>query len=682
MATDPICGMYVDENTATIKKTVNHTTYSFCSNNCLVAFEAPEKELRRLKFEAFFGGVFAAIAMALFLLPGIPYHEWIAMFATAPVQFVIGRRFYAGTWDGLKSRSANMDTLIALGTSAAWFYSAFVTFTGGDGVYFEVAAIIIAATVIGKYLEEIMKHRATAALHKLMDLRPKTARVLVNGKETEKPISEVKVEEICVIKPGETVPTDGVIVEGHSEVNESMVTGESMPVPKGKGDEVIGGTLNESGLLNVKATKVGEDTVLSQIIALVGQAQLQKIPIQHLVDRISAKFVPTVIVVALLSALLWFFTGQVFIFALTIAISVLIIACPCALGLATPTALVIGIGKAAEQGILVRAGSALELAKNIDTIVFDKTGTLTKGKPEVTDVYAAAGTKKEDVLKSAAIAERGSEHPLGKAVVAKAESEDIKVPQPKSVTAKTGKGIVASYGKKSIAVGNRELMRSLKINVAKAEPALRKYENQAKTAVFVAVGRKAIGVIALADALKDTSIEAVQKLQRLGKELVLLTGDHETVARQIAESVGITSVISDVKPEQKVGKIKELQSQGKKVCMVGDGINDAPALAQADLGIAIGSGTDVAKETGQIVLIKDDLRDVARAIEISGKTIGKIKQNLFWAFAYNVAAIPIAAGVLYPSFGLLLSPLIASIAMATSSITVVGNSLLMKLKKF
>jgi Cu+-exporting ATPase len=672
--------MFVDDKSATITKTVDKTKYYFCSSNCLVAFEAPEKEMRRLKYEAIFGGIFAAVAGVLFFLTEIPYHEWIALFVTFPVQFVIGRRFYRGAWDGLKAKSANMDTLIALGTSAAWFYSAYVTFTGGDGVYFEVAAIIIAATVIGKYLEEIMKHKATTALHKLMDLRPKVAKVLVKGKEIEKPISEVKIGDICVVRPGESIPTDGVVFEGHSEVNESMVTGESMPVSKYKGDSVIGGTINEGSMLKIKTTKVGEDTVLQQIIALVGQAQLQKIPIQHLVDKVAARFVPTVILIALGAFAFWSLTGQEFIFALTIAISVLIIACPCALGLATPTALVIGIGKAAAQGVLVREGSALELAKNVDTIVFDKTGTLTKGKPDVIDIVALKG-KREDVLRIAAIAEHGSEHPLGRAIVKKADDLKLKVPEGSKYKTISGKGIIAEYKGSGIMVGNRALMGDYKINMRKVEPALKKYEAQAKTAILVSVDRQIIGIITLADTLKETSPAAVEKLKKLGKDIILLTGDNSETAKEVSKQVGISKFIANVKPGDKSAKIKELQAQGHKVAMVGDGVNDAPALAQADLGIAIGGGTDVAKETGQIVLIKDDLRDVAKAIEISNKTIGKIKQNLIWAFGYNVAAIPIAAGLLYPSFGLLLSPLIASIAMATSSASVVGNSLLMKIMK-
>jgi len=673
--------MYVDEKSATITKTIKETKYFFCSSNCLVAFEAPEKEMRRLKYEAIFGGIFAAVAMVLFFFEDIQYHDIAALLVTLPVQFVIGRRFYLGTWDALKMKTANMDTLIALGTSAAWFYSAFVVVSGGNGVYFEVAAIIIAATVIGKYLEEIMKHKATAALHKLMDLRPKVAKVLVKGKEIEKPISEVSVNDICVVRPGESIPTDGLIIEGHSSVNEAMVTGESMPVSKYKGDSVIGGTINEGGLLKVKTTKVGEDTVLSQIIALVGQAQLQKIPIQHLVDKVAAKFVPAVLLVALGAFAFWYVSGLPFIFAFTIAISVLIIACPCALGLATPTALVIGIGKAAEQGVLVRAGEALELAKNVDTIVFDKTGTLTKGKPDVIDIVALKG-KKTDVLRIAAIAEYGSEHPLGRAIVKKADDLKLKVQEGKKYKTISGKGITAEYKDAGIMVGNRALMGDYKISLRKVEPSLKEFEKQAKTAVLVAVDRQIVGIVTLADTLKETSPAAVDKLKKLGKDIILLTGDNSQTAKEIAKQVGITEVIANVKPGDKAAKIKQLQQQGKKVAMVGDGINDAPALAQADLGIAIGSGTDVAKETGQIVLIKDDLRDVAKAIEISNKTIGKIKQNLFWAFGYNVAAIPIAAGLLYPSYGILLSPIIASIAMATSSVSVVGNSLLMKLQKY
>ena len=599
MATDPICGMYVDEKTATIKRKIKETTYYFCGSNCLVAFEAPEKEMKRLKYEAVFGGIFAAIAGLLFFIK-FPYHEWVMLLVTLPVQFVIGRRFYQGTLDALKAKTANMDTLIALGTSAAWFYSAFVVLSNGHGIYFEVAAFIIAATIIGKYFEELMKHKATEALHKLMDLKPKTARILVSGKEVEKPISEIKVGDVCVVKPGEIIPTDGIILEGHSEINEAMVTGESMPVSKDKGDEVIGGTINESGLLKIKATKVGEDTVLSQIISLVGKAQLEKIPIQHVVDKVAAKFVPAVIVVALLSFAYWYFTGQEFIFAFTILISVLIIACPCALGLATPTALLIGIGKAAESGILVRSGEALELAKSIDTIIFDKTGTLTEGKPSVTDVVAFSGSK-EDVLRIAAIAEKGSEHPLAKAVLQEASELGINVPDVKNIEAVTGQGVKAKYSNKEILVGNRKLISSSKIDLKKFESEVKYLEEQAKTAAIVAYGKQVIGVIGISDTIKKSSIEAIAKLKMNGKEIIMITGDNEVTANAIAKQAGIDRVLAQVLPKDKADEIKKLQKEGKKVCMVGDGINDAPALAQADLGIAIGSGTDVAKETCEML---------------------------------------------------------------------------------
>jgi len=682
MATDPICGMFVDEKSATIKRTIKGTTYYFCSSNCLVAFEAPEKETKILKYSAVFGLILAAAVLAVTFLYAGPFMKLIAFLLATPVQLVIGYRYYKGAWDGLKMKTANMDTLIALGTSAAWVYSTLVTFVPnlGTGVFFDVSAVIIAITVTGKYFEEVAKGKASESLHKLMDLRPKTAKILVKGKEIEKPVSEIALGDICVVRPGESIPTDGIVVEGHSDVNESMVTGESMPVSKYKGDQVIGGTINEAGLLKIKATKVGEDTVLSQIIALVGQAQLGKIPIQHMVDRVAAKFVPAVIGIALLAFSFWYLTGQSFIFSLTILVSVLIIACPCALGLATPTALLIGIGKAAESGILVRQGEALELAKNVDTIVFDKTGTLTKGRPDVIDIIPIKG-KKEAVLKVAAIAEKGSEHPLGRSIFKRANDLKLKIPDAEKYRAVTGKGILARYSNSDILVGNRDLMKEYKISLRKVEPILKEYEAQAKTAILVALDRQIIGIITLADTLKETSKDAVDSLRKLGKEVILLTGDNEQTAKEIAKQVGITNIVANIKPGDKAAKIKELQQRGRKVAMVGDGVNDAPALAQADLGIAIGSGTDVAKETGQIVLIKDDLRDVAKAIEISNKTINKIYQNLVWAFGYNVAVIPIAAGLLYPSFGLLLSPLIASVAMATSSISVVGNSLLMKMQK-
>ena len=682
MATDPVCGMNVDEKKATIKKVSNGITYYFCSENCLVTFEKPEVEMKNLKKLVALSILLSIpIILVSYLEFSLPINRDILLllFAT-PVQFIAGWRFYKGTWDALKAQTANMDTLIAIGTTTAWAYSTAAVFSPqvfGNDIYFDVSAVIITLILLGKYFEEVVKGRASEALRKLVDLKPKTAIVIRNGKEVEVAVSEIQEGENFIVKPGERIATDGIVKSGHSAVDESMITGESMPVTKTAGSEVIGATINKSGLLRIEATKVGADTTLSKIIELVGTAQLHKIPIQRLVDKISAYFVPLVIVIALLSFGYWYLlAGKPVIFALTIFVSVLIIACPCALGLATPTALLVGSGKAAENGILIRNGEALELVRNIDTIIFDKTGTLTKGEISVTDIVAF-GTDEKEVLRLAALAEMGSEHPLGVAIVKEGEKKKLASQRLDSYQTVEGKGIKAKYMSREILVGTRKFMSENKIKFDR-EAEMEKFESRGKTTVIVAYGGKLIGLIALADTLKDHATSVTKKLQSMGKHVIMITGDNERTAKAIAQQVGIDEVLAQVLPGDKAGKIKELQEQGRKVIMVGDGINDAPALAQADVGIAIGSGTDIAKETGQIVLIKNDLRDVVTAIEIGKYTMSKIKQNLFWAFAYNIVGIPIAAGLLYGGYSILLSPIIAAAAMGLSSISVVSNTLLMK----
>jgi len=678
MAKDPVCGMYVDESKAAYKTSVGDVTYYFCSETCFRTFERPEIEIRNLKYLVIFGAVISALVLAFSFLIKV---NNILLFALAtPVQFIAGWRFYKGTYDSLKQRTANMDTLIAIGTSAAWGYSTLVTFlpqfTGE--VYFDTSVVIITFILAGKLLEEVAKGKASESIRRLMDLQPRMARVIGDGEEREIPVEQVQVGDVVVVRPGERVPVDGEVVEGYSTIDESMVTGESIPVDKKVGDEVIGATMNMSGMFKFKATKVGQDTTLAQIIKLVGDAQLHKVPIQRLADKISAHFVPAVIAVAVISFLAWnFLFGKGPVFSLTIFVSVLIIACPCALGLATPTAILVGTGKSAENGILIRGGEALETAHKITTVVFDKTGTLTKGKPSVTNVVASAGTREEDVLRLAAIAEKGSEHPIGNAIVQRAIERKLEIPGASSYKTVPGKGIKAEFSGKTILVGNRIFLRESGISTDAVEPELRRLEGEGKTAIIVAHRGKVIGIIAVADTSKDYSKEAVEELHKMRKEVVMITGDNERTARAIAGQLGIGRVLAQVLPQDKANEIRKLQGEGKVVAMVGDGINDAPALAQADVGIAIGSGTDVAKETGNIVLIKEDLRDVVTAIDLSGYTIRKIKQNLFWAFFYNSAGIPIAAGVLYP-FGFLLNPIVAGVAMAFSSVTVVTNSLLMK----
>ncbi len=607
---------------------------------------------------------------------GVMVPNIVLLALATPVQFIVGYRFYQGTYTALKSGSASMDTLIAVGTSAAYIYSAIVTLAPGFGdyVYFDSAALIITFIILGKWLEAITKGRASAAITKLMGLQPKTALVVRKGKEIDIPVEDIAVGDIVIVKPGQKIPVDGVVLSGSSSVDESMVTGESIPVEKNKGDTVIGGTINKHGSFRFKATKVGKDTVLAQIIQLVEEAQGSKAPIQRLADTVSGYFVPAVILIAIAAFFVWYIAGQSFVFSLSVFISVLIIACPCALGLATPTAIMVGTGKGAENGILIKSGEALENARRITTVVMDKTGTLTEGKPKVTDVVALGKITRKDLLRYAAIAEKRSEHPLADAILTKAREEKIAVPEATKFEAIPGKGIIARYGKNEILLGNASLMARYKV----ALPDLGKLEGEGKTVMILAVDKKTVGLIAVADTLKKSSKEAVHSLKSMGKEVVMITGDNSKTADAIAKQLGIDYSLAEVLPQEKEKEIEKLQAKGKIVAMIGDGINDAPALAKADLGIAIGAGTDVALETGEIVLMKSDLMDAVRAIKLSSYTMKKIKQNLFWAFFYNSVGIPIAAGILYPFTGLLLNPIIAGAAMAFSSVSVVSNSLLMK----
>ncbi len=647
--------------------------------------QAREKEIKKLK-KLFLISLFLTIPIFLIAMPlkwlgiTLPNEGLILLFFATPVQFFVGYMFYRGSFFALKSKSVNMDVLIALGTSAAYFYSLFVLIfpNFGENVYFETSAVIITFITLGKWLEAKTKGKASEAIKKLIGLQPKTAIVIRNGKEMQISISEVNVGDIVLVKPGQKIPVDGIVIEGHSSVDESMITGESIPVEKKKGDEVIGGTINKHGSFKFKATKVGKDTLLSQIIKLVEEAQGSKAPIQRLADKVSSYFVPIVIVIAFLSFIFWYFVfGKSFIFALSIFIAVLIIACPCALGLATPTAIMVGTGKAAEFGILVKNAEALETVHKATTIIFDKTGTLTEGKPKVTDIFAVNNLSKKEILMFASIAEKNSEHPLAEAIISKAKEEKITIPNPSFFEAIPGHGVLARYNKKIILFGNIKLMKKYKIKTSMVEEKINALENEGKTVMILALNKKVVGLIAVADTLKESSKEAIKKLKAIGKEIVMVTGDNERTAKAIAKQAGIDKFLANVLPHEKEKEIEKLQRKGKIVAMVGDGINDAPALAKADIGIAIGAGTDVALETGQIILIKNDLRDVVKSLYLCIYTIKKIKQNLFWAFFYNSAAIPIASGVFYP-MGLLLNPMIAAAAMAFSSVTVVFNSLSMK----
>ncbi len=651
--------------------------------------KADETEIGEYKTKVAIGAVFSIplLVLAMGGLVGITFPEIIAK-NMLYIQFLLclppmyaGREFFVRGAKGIINKMPTMDTLVGIGVGAAFLYSAAATFAGiGSEAYYEIAAVVATFILLGRFLEARARGRASEAIKKLMGLAPKTALVIRNKKEIEIPIEQVIVGDLVIVKPGEKIPVDGTVVSGESAVDESMVTGESMPATKRKGDAVIAGTINKHGTLTFKATKVGKETLLSQIIKLVEQAQNSKPPIQKLVDQISAVFVPVVAVIALAVFLYWYLiAGQSFLFSLTIFITILIIACPCALGLATPTAIIMGTGKGAERGILIKNAASLETAKKVNTVIFDKTGTLTKGEPEVIDVYTL-GEKRTTVLSFAASAESRSEHPLAEAIVLKARGEKIQVIEPVNFKAISGKGITASVKGKTVTVGSPSLMKELKISTKGFEEALDETEENGRTGVYVIVNKKAIGLISIADAVKETSKEAVTKLNEMGISVYMITGDNERTAKAIAQQVGIlpSNVLAHVLPQDKAAKVKELQQRGKVVAMVGDGINDSPALAQSDLGIAMGSGTDVAMESGQIVLVKSDVRDVANAIDLSKYTVSKIKQNLLWAFGYNIVLIPVAAGVFYPFTGMLLNPLLAGVAMALSSVSVVSNALTMK----
>jgi Cu+-exporting ATPase len=645
--------------------------------------QARDREQRRLVLLLIFS---FSLAIPVFVLSMVmPFDSsadnWLLLGLTTPVQFLVGWQFYVGTYKALRNRRANMDVLIALGTTAAYVYSLLVTAmpaTFEGDVYFDTAALIISIVLLGRYLEARAKGRASEAIKKLMGLRPKTASIIVDGVETHVAVEDVEVGQIVVVRPGERIPVDGMVVEGASAVDESMLTGESMPVDKKTGDGVVGATINKDGMLKFRATKVGKDTALAQIIRLVEQAQGSKAPIQRLADSVAAVFVPAVITIALIAFIAWFvILGKPFVFALEAAISVLVIACPCALGLATPTAIMVGTGKGAQNGILIKSAASLERAYRIDTIVFDKTGTLTEGKPVVTDVVSLGGASEADILRLAASAEKGSEHPVGQAIVAAARKEGREPSDPESFQALSGRGVLATVEGKEVLLGNRILMNDNGVQTANVEETVTGLENKGKTVMLVALERKVAGLIAVSDTLRDNAAEAIGQLQRMGLETVMITGDNQRTAEAIAREAGMEKVLAQVLPDDKAREVQDLQAGGKVVAMVGDGINDAPALAQADIGIALGSGTDVAMESGDVVLVRNDLRDVPEAIRLSRYTISKVKQNLFWAFAYNTLGIPIAAGVLYPWTETLLNPVIAAAAMAFSSISVVSNSLLM-----
>ena len=665
---------------------------------------AAQREMRAVRNRFIFAAAIALSIMALGFGPsfiGKPYLLWAL---ATPVQFWAGWRFYRGMWGALRHKTADMNTLIAVGTSAAYLYSVaavlFPSFFASAGVepglYFDTSAMIITLILVGRFLETRARGQTSEAIKKLIGLNPKTALVIREGKEREIPVEDVQVGDLIVVHPGERVPVDGVVRQGYSSVDESMITGESIPVEKKVGDEVIGASINKTGSFQFEATRVGKDTTLARIVRLVEEAQGSKAPIQRLADVIAGYFVPVVIGVAIITFIIWFFAGPApaLTFAILNFVAVLIIACPCALGLATPTAIMVGTGKGAEHGVLVRSGQALERAHQINAVLLDKTGTLTRGEPAVTDIVAVPSSSEEEVLRLAASAERVSEHPLAEAIVKAASEKRLKISTASDFRAIPGHGVEALVEGKKVLLGNLRLMRERGFPLNGLEEKANHLFGEGKTAMFVSLDSQVVGVIGLADTLKPDAREAVQALHRMGIETLMLTGDNRRTAEAIAREAGIEHVRAEVLPEHKAQEVKKLQ-QGKVVAMVGDGINDAPALAQADVGIAIGTGTDIAMETGEITLMRGDLEGIVTAISLSKRTMRTIKQNLFWAFAYNTALIPVAAGVLYLAFGHIgvppglrfvlgdygfLNPILAAAAMAASSITVVTNSL--RLRRF
>jgi Cu+-exporting ATPase len=660
---------------------------------------AAEGEIRRLRARLLIGGTLSIpVLLGSFAewfpwVPGFLSHPLTLFVLTTPIQFWVGWQFHRGFWKALRHRTADMNTLVSIGTNAAYLYSVGLTFFPGaiapQGVqvmpYYDTAAILITLIVMGRWLEAKARGKTSEAITRLVGLRPKTARVTRGGHEQDIPVAEVRVGDLVLVRPGEKIPVDGVIREGHSALDESMVTGESLPVEKGPGAQVIGATLNKTGSFTLEATKVGRDTMLAQIVRLVEQAQGSKAPIQRIVDKIAGLFVPVVVLVAGVTFGVWLLFGPepAVRFALSSAVAVLVIACPCALGLATPTSIMVGTGRGAEFGVLVKNAESLERTGRIDVVVFDKTGTLTAGRPSVTDIVVAdeaadrgaAASRRRELLRLAACAERGSEHPLGDAILRQAKAEGIEPVAADEFKALPGLGVRAVVEGREVYLGNLRLMRERGIDLAELHGAAEALSRQGRTPMFVAVDGRPLGVIAVADTLKPHAKTAVATLRRLGIEVVMITGDAPQTAEAIARQAGIDRVLAEVLPEHKALEIRRLQQQGRVVAMVGDGINDAPALAQADVGIAIGSGTDVAMEAADVTLVGGDLRGVVTAYELSRRTMRNIKENLFWAFAYNVVLIPVAAGVLYPFSGVLLSPVLAGAAMALSSVTVVGNAL-------
>ncbi|MBD2205889.1 copper-translocating P-type ATPase [Calothrix sp. FACHB-1219] len=678
-----------------------YAAYPLQPQNLLAGEDDEEKrhrqqESRELQRKVTLGGVISTVLLIGSLpmmtglnLPFIPtwlHNPWLQLILTTPVQFWCGYSFYINTWKALKRHAATMDTLIVLGTSAAYFYSLFATLLPGffisqglmPDVYYETAAIVITLILLGRLFENRAKGQTSAAIRQLIGLQAKTARLIRNGEEIDVPIEQVAIGDVILVRPGEKIPVDGEVVAGTSTVDEAMVTGESIAVKKQPGDEVIGATINKTGSFQFRATRVGKDTVLAQIVQLVQQAQGSKAPIQRLADQVTGWFVPAVIAIALFTFIIWYNIMGNITLALMTTVGVLIIACPCALGLATPTSVMVGTGKGAENGILIKGAESLELAHQIKTIVLDKTGTITQGKPTVTDFLTVNGTANGNeiqLIQLAASLERNSEHPLAEAVVRYAQSQEVTLTEARDFEAISGSGVQGIVSHQLVQIGTQRWMEELQIHTQALQPDKERLEYLGKTAVWLAIDGEIQGLMGIADAIKPTSTQAIKALQKLGLEVVMLTGDNRRTAESIAREVGIKRVLAEVRPDQKAATVQAIQADGKIVAMVGDGINDAPALAQADVGIAIGTGTDIAIAASDITLISGDLQGIVTAIQLSRATIRNIRQNLFFAFIYNVAGIPIAAGILFPFFGWLLNPIIAGAAMAFSSVSVVTNAL-------
>ncbi|MFO7826974.1 MAG: heavy metal translocating P-type ATPase [Bacteroidales bacterium] len=689
-----------DEDTVSptkMEKSVNDIGYKLIIDNTTEnasELEAKEKiKLKKSKQRAFYSIAFAipVFVIAMFF-PKIPFANWIMMLLTLPVITWFGREFFVIAWKQAKNKSTNMDTLVALGTGAAFLFSTFNTifpeYLLSKGlqphVYFEAATVIISLILLGRYFEEKAKSRTSDSIKKLMGLKVKTARVLRGHKESEIPIDEVQKGDILIIRPGEKIPVDGVLTDGESSIDESMITGESIPVEKTKGDKVIGATINKTGSFTMKAEKVGKDTMLSQIIEMVKNAQGSKAPVQKTADKIASIFVPVVILIAITSSLIWYFVGPEpkSTFAFVTLVTVLIIACPCALGLATPTALMVGIGKGAENGILIKNAQTLEFAKKINVVVVDKTGTITKGEPEVNEiVWLKSDVKRDQVLEDILAIEKKSEHPLADSIVNYLNHLSNSSLNVVKFNSQTGLGVSATLNENEYLIGNYQLMKKNSIDIESEHQYFNQYSNTAQTHVFVAKNKSLVALITISDKIKENSVRAIRNLHKSGLQVHMLTGDNYSTAKDIARQTGIDQFKAEVLPQDKLDYVKKLQQKGFKVAMVGDGINDSPALSQADMGIAMGHGTDIAIESADITLVKGDLEKIAASINLSKATLKTIRENLFWAFIYNIIAIPIAAGVLYPINGFMLNPMIAGGAMAFSSVSVVLNSLRLKTKK-